>query len=107
MCVCVCVCVCVRACVHVCVRVCVRACVRVCVLIESSSFIENMILFTWCVILDSPCTHCCSDGVSRTGAFCTLYSVLERVKVDQVVDVYLATKTLRIQRAGLLETLVR
>ena len=44
--------------------------------------------------------------MSRTGAFCTLYSVLERVKVDQVVDVYLATKTLRIQRAGLLETLV-
>ena len=83
---------------------------RVCVLIESSSFIDNifiMILFTWCVILDSSYTHICSDGVSRTGAFCTLYSVLERVKVDQVVDVYLATKTLRIQRAGLLETLVR
>lgn len=52
------------------------------------------------------CVHSPSDGVSRTGAFCTLYSVLERVKVDQVVDVYLATKTLRIQRAGLLETLV-
>lgn len=58
---------------------------------------------------NSPCpsTHTLnSDGVSRTGAFCTLYSVLERVKVDQVVDVYLAAKTLRIQRAGLLETLV-
>ena len=58
----------------------------------------------WCTL----CLHSyCSDGVSRTGAFCTLYCVLERVKVDQVVDVYLATKTLRIQRAGLLETLVR
>ena len=92
------------------VGVCVCVCARVCVLIESSSFIDNifiMILFTWCVILYSSCTRICSDGVSRTGAFCTLYSVLERVKVDQVVDVYLATKTLRIQRAGLLETLVR
>ena len=49
---------------------------------------------------------CCSDGVSRTGAFCTLYSVLERVKTEQIVDVFQAVKTLRIQRVGLLSTIV-
>ena len=49
---------------------------------------------------------CCSDGISRTGAFCALYSVLERVKTEQIVDVFQAVKTLRIQRAGLLGTLV-
>ncbi len=48
----------------------------------------------------------CSDGVSRTGAFCALYSVLERVKTEQIVDVFQAVKTLRIQRAGLLGTIV-
>lgn len=48
----------------------------------------------------------CSDGISRTGAFCALYSVLERVKTEQIVDVFQAVKTLRIQRAGLLGTLV-
>ena len=48
----------------------------------------------------------CSDGVGRTGAFCALYSVLERVKTEQIVDVFQAVKTLRIQRTGLLQTIV-
>lgn len=48
----------------------------------------------------------CSDGLSRTGAFCALYSVLERVKTEQIVDVFQAIKTLRIQRTGLLGTIV-
>ena len=56
------------------------------------------------VIDGIPCCH--SDGVSRTGAFCALYSVLERVKTEQIVDVFQAVKTLRIQRAGLLGTIV-
>ena len=47
-----------------------------------------------------------SDGLGRTGAFCTLYTVLERVKAEQVVDVFQAVKTIRIQRAGMLESLV-
>ena len=47
-----------------------------------------------------------SDGIGRTGAFCTLYSVLERVKTEQIVDVFQAVKTLRIQRTGLLSTIV-
>ncbi len=33
--------------------------------------------------------------------------MLERVKAEQVVDVFQAIKTLRIQRVGLMETLVR
>ena len=47
-----------------------------------------------------------SDGIGRTGAFCTLYSVLERVKTEQIVDVFQAVKTLRIQRTGLMTTVV-
>ncbi len=47
-----------------------------------------------------------SNGLGRSGAFCTLYTVLERVKAEQVVDVFQAIKTLRIQRVGLMESLV-
>ena len=51
-------------------------------------------------------THTHSDGLGRTGTFCTLYYVLDRVKTEQVVDVFQAVKTLRIQRTGLLENMV-
>ena len=47
-----------------------------------------------------------SDGLGRTGTFCTLYYVLDRVKTEQVVDVFQAVKTLRIQRTGLVDNLV-
>ena len=36
-----------------------------------------------------------------------MFTVLERVKTEQVVDVFMTVKSLRIQRAGLLQTLVR
>ena len=47
-----------------------------------------------------------SDGLSRTGTFCASFTVLERVKAEQVVDVFATVKSLRIQRPGLLKTLV-
>lgn len=47
-----------------------------------------------------------SDGLGRTGTFCTLYYVLDRVKTEQVVDVFQAVKTLRIQRTGLVDNVV-
>jgi hypothetical protein len=45
-----------------------------------------------------------SDGIGRSGTFCSLYSVLERVKIEQVVDVLQAIKAMRIPRPGLVKT---
>ena len=56
---------------------------------------------------NGPITVHCDDGLGRTGAFCALYTVLERVKAEQVVDVFQAVKTIRIQRLGMLETLAQ
>ena len=48
----------------------------------------------------------CSNGLGRTGSLCAIYSVLERMKTEQMVDVFQTVKTLRIQRVGLVETVV-
>ena len=48
----------------------------------------------------------CSDGIGRTGTFCAVFTVLERVKTEQVVDVFQTVKSMRTRRAGLLQTLV-
>ena len=48
-----------------------------------------------------------SDGIGRTGTFCAAYSMMDRVKVEQVVDAFQTIKSMRIQRAGLLDSLVR
>ena len=53
-----------------------------------------------------PITVHCSDGVSRTGAFCALVTALERVKTEQIVDVFKTVKSLRIQRLGMVTTVV-
>lgn len=48
----------------------------------------------------------CSDGLGRSGTFCALYSVLERLKIEQVIDVFQAIKAMRISRPGLVKTAV-
>jgi protein tyrosine phosphatase len=47
-----------------------------------------------------------SDGQGRSGTFAALCSVLERVKTEQVVDVFQTVKALRIQRPGLVKDVV-
>ena len=47
-----------------------------------------------------------SDGIGRTGSFCAAYSMIDRFKVEQVVDAFQTIKSMRIQRAGLLDSLV-
>jgi len=54
---------------------------------------------------NGPVTIVCSDGIGRSGTFAALNAVLERVKVEQVVDVFQAIKAMRIQRAHLVKTL--
>jgi len=47
-----------------------------------------------------------SDGIGRSGTFCALAASLERFKTEQMVDVFHTIKTIRIQRAGMVQTLV-
>ena len=53
-----------------------------------------------------PITVQCSNGVGRSGALCALMTALERVKTEQIVDVFRAVKSLRIQRPGIVESAV-
>ena len=48
-----------------------------------------------------------SNGIGRSGTFCAIYSTVERLKIEQVVDVFQTVKLLRTKRPGAVETLVR
>ena len=54
-----------------------------------------------------PITVHCSSGVGRTGVFIALSIIMERMKLECVVDVFQAVKMLRIQRPAMVQTLVR
>lgn len=43
----------------------------------------------------------CSDGANRTGVYLTLAVCIERVEVEDNVDIYQTLRWLRTQRAGL------
>jgi len=47
-----------------------------------------------------------SDGLGRTGAFICIHSQLEHLKTEGVVDIFQSVKSARIQRAGLVQTVV-
>ena len=48
----------------------------------------------------------CSGGSGRTGTFIAISILLERLKTEGVVDVYHTGRTLRLQRPGLIQTVV-
>ena len=50
--------------------------------------------------------HYFSNLLGRTGTFCILFTILDRFKVEQVVDVLQTVKLLRIKRPGIVEDLV-
>ena len=54
-----------------------------------------------------PVTVHCSSGVGRTGVFIALSIIMERMKLECVVDVFQTVKMLRIQRPAMVQTLVR
>ncbi|KAK3747783.1 hypothetical protein QZH41_010673 [Actinostola sp. cb2023] len=54
---------------------------------------------------NAPVVAQCSDGVGRSGTFCAVYSLLERVKSEQVIDVLQVIKVLRLGRPKAVETL--
>jgi len=49
----------------------------------------------------------CRDGAQRSGLVCALSYVIERLKVEQDVDVFQSVKHIRINRPQLIPTFVR
>lgn len=49
----------------------------------------------------------CSDGIGRTGTFICIYSQLERLKAEGVVDVFQSVKASRLQRPLVVTNTVR
>lgn len=47
-----------------------------------------------------------SDGCGRTGAFMSVYSTIDRFKVEAVLDVFQCVKAARIQRMALVTNVV-
>ena len=47
-----------------------------------------------------------SDTVTRCAMFCSIYNTIERCKLEGVVDVFQAVKSLRIHRPGAIQTVV-
>lgn len=47
-----------------------------------------------------------SDGVGRTGVFCALCIVLERMRCEGVVDLFQTVKLLRTQRPNMIQNQV-
>ncbi|XP_065657512.1 tyrosine-protein phosphatase Lar isoform X12 [Hydra vulgaris] len=59
----------------------------------------------WNIATNNKCTvvHC-SAGVGRTGVFIALTNLIERVKVEGLVDVFQTVKKLRYQRTAMVQT---
>ncbi|XP_022796921.1 receptor-type tyrosine-protein phosphatase alpha-like [Stylophora pistillata] len=49
----------------------------------------------------------CSDGVGRSGCVASIMSVIERVKIEQTVDVFQTIKLIRAKRPGAVDSLDR
>ncbi|XP_066297792.1 receptor-type tyrosine-protein phosphatase S-like isoform X1 [Branchiostoma lanceolatum] len=54
---------------------------------------------------NGPITVHCSSGSGRTGTFCAISTVLERVKAEGICDVFQVVKALRQQRPHMVQTL--
>ena len=49
----------------------------------------------------------CSGGVGRTGVFCAISIMIERLKAEGVVDVFQTVQAMRLQRPAMVQTAVR
>nr|XP_039268415.1 receptor-type tyrosine-protein phosphatase C-like [Styela clava] len=57
-------------------------------------------------VQESACLIHCTDGAGRTGVFCALANLIERLKHENKVDIFRAVKDLRDCRQGMVQTLV-
>lgn len=48
----------------------------------------------------------CSGGVGRTGVYCAISILIERVKAEGVIDVFQTVQLLRLQRPAMVQILV-
>ena len=48
-----------------------------------------------------------SNGVGRSGAFCGLLTLIEILKMETAIDFFHKVKAMRIQRPGMVQTVVR
>lgn len=48
-----------------------------------------------------------SGGVGRTGVFCGISMMIERLKSEGVVDVFQTVQAMRLQRPAMVQTAVR
>ena len=55
------------------------------------------LFFCWCVF---------RNGVGRSGVFCAVSTVAEKITSDDAVDIFQAVKRLRMNRPLMVETLV-
>jgi len=55
---------------------------------------------------DKPIIVHCSGGCGRTGTFITVSILLERLKTEGVVDVFHTVRGLRLQRPGMVQSVV-
>ncbi|XP_077868845.1 receptor-type tyrosine-protein phosphatase T-like, partial [Saccoglossus kowalevskii] len=53
---------------------------------------------------NGPVTVHCINGIGRSGVYCASVSTCDRIKVDQMVDVFQAVKTLRTNRPYMVES---
>ena len=58
------------------------------------------------VIFWSFCYYC-SDGCGRTGSFIAMCLLIDRLKTEGVVDIFQTVRGLRLQRPGMVDSLVR
>nr|XP_039259065.1 receptor-type tyrosine-protein phosphatase alpha-like [Styela clava] len=47
----------------------------------------------------------CSDGAGRTGSYCAIINLIERLKCERNIDVFRTVKDLRDCRPGMVQTL--
>ena len=59
-----------------------------------------------CQINNLPVCMFCSDGIGRTGTFCTIMLYHERLLVEHMADVFHAIKTICTQGPGIVENSV-
>ena len=57
--------------------------------------------------MSDQCVCPCSDGSGRSGVFVVLYTQLERLKTEHLVDVFQGVKSARTQRMRIVHSAVR
>ncbi|XP_077862054.1 receptor-type tyrosine-protein phosphatase alpha-like [Saccoglossus kowalevskii] len=56
---------------------------------------------------NGPVTVHCINGIGRSGVYCASVSTCERIKVDQMADIFQAVKALRTNRPHMLESMAQ